>query len=132
MKQEDFNKMVKDGSDRRAIILTKKGSDYDKIDQDRLSSFKKIAAIANQLEIAGCTNFRGSDMAMIEILFKMVRDANLKSSGRPVQNESRQDTIDDMHNYIDLKAANEVDEANPAYVKYQAAPPTLNKTGLEI
>ena len=110
MKETDFNKLVTDGSGRREKILLKKGSDYDKIDSDRLSSFKKVATIANELEVAGCTTFKGSDIANILLILKQVRDANICSSGRPTQNESRIDTNDDWHNYIDLKLANEIDE----------------------
>jgi hypothetical protein len=110
MKEEKFNKLVTEGHNRRAAIMLKKGSDYDKIEADRLSSFKKVAIIANELEVAGCTTFKGSDIANILLILKQVRDANIRQSGRPVQNESRQDTLDDWHNYIDLKLANEIDE----------------------
>jgi hypothetical protein len=110
MKEERFNQLVTEGADRRAKLMLKKGSDYDKIEADRLSSFKKVAVIANQLEVAGCTNFQGSDVAHILLILKQVRDANLRQSGRTAQNESRMDTNDDWHNYIDLKLANEIDE----------------------
>ena len=110
MQEQKFNQLVTDGNERRGKILFKKGSDYDKIESDRLSSFKKVAVIANQLEVAGCTNFKGSDIANILLILKQVRDANLRQSGRPAQNESRMDTNDDWHNYIDLKLANEMDE----------------------
>jgi len=110
MKEEVFKKLVTEGATRREGILLKKGSDYDKIDSDRLSSFKESAIIANTLRVAGCTNFKGSDIANILLILKQVRDANIRSSGRPTQNESRIDTNDDWHNYIDLKLANEIDE----------------------
>jgi hypothetical protein len=110
MKNEFFNRLVFEGQKRRFEILLRKGSDYDKIDSDRLSSFKKVAAIANTLEVAGCINFKGSDIANILLILKQVRDANIRQSGRPVQNESRVDTNDDLHNYIDLKFGCEVDE----------------------
>lgn len=110
MKNDKFTELVTSGAERRAAMLLKKGSDYDQIDKDRLSSFKKVAHIANELEVAGCTQFKGSDIANILLILKQVRDANLKTSGRTAQNESRVDTVDDMHNYIDLKLANEVDE----------------------
>ena len=110
MKEPEFNKMVTEGNERRTKMMFKKGSDYDKIDSDRLSSFKEVAIIANTLRVAGCTTFKGSDIANILLILKQVRDANIRSSGRPTQNESRIDTNDDWHNYIDLKLANEIDE----------------------
>jgi hypothetical protein len=111
VKPLDFFKMVKDGAERRLKLLEKKGHDYSKSDIDQLSVFKKAATIANALEVDGCTTHTGSGMATYQFIIKQVRDANLKQSGKVPLNESREDTIDDMHNYIDLKTANEIDEA---------------------
>jgi len=110
MNNERFNQIVTEGAERRAKILCKKGSDYDKIDSDRLSSFKKVANILNELEVDGHTDHTATGVATTLLTLKQVRDTNLKSSGRPTQNESRQDTIDDWHNYIDLKTGCEIDE----------------------
>jgi hypothetical protein len=110
MKNDRFLKLVEDRITRCKNLLFKKGSDYDKVDQDRLSSFKKVAAIANELEIDNFTGHTGSGVANMLFVLKQVRDANLKHSNRPPQNESRTDTLDDMVNYIDLMVANEEDE----------------------
>ena len=110
MDAQTFEQLVSDSETRRRAIHQKKTSDYDKSDQDCLSAFRKVAAIANELEVNGFTGFTGSGIANIEVILKLVRDANLKNSGRPPQNESRMDTIDDLINYVYLKTGCEVDE----------------------
>ena len=69
-----------------------------------------MAIIANALEVCGFSGFTPSGIATIEVILKLVRDANLKNSGRPPQNESRMDTTDDLINYVHLKTGCEVDE----------------------
>jgi len=110
MDKDTFEQLVSDSETRRRAMRQKKRSDYDKGDNDRLSSFRKVAAIANELEVNGFTGFTGSGIATIEVILKLVRDANLKNSGRPPQNESRMDTTDDLINYVYLKTGCEVDE----------------------
>ena len=113
MDSNTFEQLVGDSETRRRAMRQKKSSDYDKGNDDRLSSFRKVAAIANELEVNGFTGFTGSGIATIEVILKLVRDANLKNSGRLPQNESRMDTIDDLINYVYLKTGCEVDEQTP-------------------
>jgi hypothetical protein len=110
MDAQTFEQLVSDSETRRRAIRQKKRSDYDKDDDDRLSSFRKVAAIVNALEVDGFSGFTPSGIATIMLALKLVRDANLKNSGRPPQNESRMDTTDDLINYVYLKTGCEVDE----------------------
>ncbi len=108
MKLERLEQLIKEGEKRRSVLRLKKSSDYGKT--DILSSFKKVASICNVLEVDGFTSHTPSGIATMLLQLKQVRDANLKNSGRPPQNESREDTFDDTHIYLDLKHSCEVDE----------------------
>jgi len=110
MKLERFEKIVTEGEKRRKALRLRKSSDYDKIDSDRLSSFKKVANICNELEVDNFTGHTPAGVTTMLLQLKQVRDANLKNSGRPPQNESREDTFDDTHVYVDLKHGCEIDE----------------------
>ena len=111
MENTAFNNIITEGNRRRVEMMTKKGHDYDKVEVDRLSSFKKVAIICKELDIDCHTP---SGVAAVLLVLKLVRDANLKSSGKDPFNESRTDTADDMHNYIDLKTCCEIDEVELA------------------
>ncbi|KKK76831.1 hypothetical protein LCGC14_2859680 [marine sediment metagenome] len=89
--------------------MVSKGADYDKVDVDRLSSFKEVAAILNVLQSEGRQDHTPIGVAETLFALKLVRNANLKNSGKPPNNESRMDTVDDAHNYLDLITALEVE-----------------------
>ncbi len=110
MKLEKFEQIVDEGEKRRKVLRLKKASDYGQLDSDMLTSFKKVAGICNELEVDGFAGHTPSGVATMLLQLKQVRDANLKNSGRPPQNESREDTFDDTHVYLDLKHACELDE----------------------
>lgn len=110
MNKASFDVYVKEVNERRVKILGDRGEEYDKPEIDTLTCFKKTAAIANALEVAGCKTFKGSDIASILVIVKQVRDANLKQNGKVVYDPVRLDTVLDWHNYVDLKTANEADE----------------------
>lgn len=107
---DSFYDMVNMGNSRRVEILQERGVVYDGDDKDMLKSFKKVAAVANVLEVAGCMNFKGSDIAELLIILKQVRGAHAKTHGIGVSDVDRIDIHDDLHNYTDLKRANEIDE----------------------
>jgi len=115
MKLERFEEIVEAGEVRRKALRLKKSSDYDQIDLDRLSSFKKVATICNTLGVDNFTSHTPSGIATMLLILKQVRDANLKNSGRLPQNESRADTFDDTHVYVDLKHGCEIDEQEETY-----------------
>lgn len=114
MHKNIFYDMVDHGNKRRGDILLERGKTYDGEDKDMLKSFKKTAAIASILEIAGCTNFKGSDIANLLIILKQVRGAHAKTHGIGVSDMDRIDLHDDTHNYLDLLRANEIDEVGEA------------------
>jgi hypothetical protein len=107
MNNQEFEQIVEQINTQRTALMRGKTHDYD-LASDRLASFKQVAAIAKVLQVNCHT---GSGIATVLLILKMVRDANLKSSGTAPSNESRNDTVIDWHNYIDLKLANEHDEA---------------------
>ncbi len=110
MERDKFERIVEEGEERRKVLRLRKGSDYAQIDSDMLSTFKKVANICNVLEVDDFTGHTPSGVATILLQLKQVRDANLKNSGRPPLNESRRDTFDDAHVYLDLKHGCEMDE----------------------
>lgn len=110
VKKEQFNRLVARGNERRVQILQERGKSYDSEDKDMLLSFKRTAEIANILEVAGCVSFKGSDIADILIILKQVRGKHAKAHGLGVLDVDRTDIHDDLHNYFDLRRANEVDE----------------------
>jgi len=110
MKKIAFYGFVKEVDERRFSTLGDRGAKYDNSETDVLGSFKKVAAIANILEVAGCSNFKGSDIANILMILKQVRDANMKKNGQGIYDPTRLDTLVDWHNYLDLRSANEADE----------------------
>ncbi len=111
MDNETFESLIKQWDEKRLAIITRKGKDYDQVETDRLSSFKKVAAICKELEV-NCTTPSG--IADVLLILKLVRDANLKVSGKSPQNESVEDTVLDAHNYIDLRQCCRIDEQQGA------------------
>lgn len=110
MHKDQFYNMVELGNAQRVGILHERGKTYDSDDKDMLLSFKNTAKIANIFEVAGCTNFNGSSIADILVILKQVRDVNAKTHGLGISGVDRTDIHDDLHNYLDLKRANEIDE----------------------
>ncbi len=106
MKIETFEEIVSKGEERRRALRQRKTHDYDN-EEDRLASFKQVANICKELKVDVS---KPSGIATVLFALKLVRDANLKANGKAPSNESREDTYDDMHNYIDLKMGCEIDE----------------------
>jgi hypothetical protein len=108
MNTEQLDSLVTKSQSRRRAILSRKGKDYDK-EEDRLSSFREVASILNTLKTDGYSGHTASGIAQMLLILKLVRDANLKEGGTTPENESRQDTLDDAHNYLELYEACELD-----------------------
>ena len=91
--------IIESSNSRRMKMLEGKSSDYN--DEDRLSSFKVVSRIQNQLQVDGHQNHTASGVAQTMVILKMVRDSNLRLRGKPSNYESREDTLDDTINYIE-------------------------------
>jgi hypothetical protein len=98
MKQEDQLKFIESINEKGIELLKSKGYDYAS-DNDVLKNFKEILQLVNLLKV---------DMSKIEgthmfyILLKVQRLCNLLFSGKTAKNESIQDTLIDLRNYVDL------------------------------
>ena len=112
MDARTFDEIVKTAYDRRMSIMGLKGIDYDKVEEgDRLSSFKEVAVILNILRVDGRSDHSPYEVASVLLVLKLVRDANLRALGKEPMNENRTDTLDDLHNYLDLRLAIEEDSS---------------------
>ena len=82
----------------RMSMLIDKGRDY--ANEDILSNFKRMSRLT---EILGITPSSSStDCALFLALLKLDRWCNLRRQKVSPTNESLKDTIQDLHNYIDL------------------------------
>lgn len=98
MKHKRLKIMMNDDFDARMDIFNKKSHDY--ADDDCLSNFKRMGKVLDALyvnelppELAYC---------MTLVLLKIDRTVNLIKRGVKPDNESIEDTMLDMMNYIDL------------------------------
>lgn len=98
MKSDTFLNQVHDTNTRRELLLQKRGQEYAK-DSDQLSSFKEMSAIWNTLHPSQLLS--PTDIAEILVILKLMRFANLRSSAF----SSLDDTMQDLHNYLDLTYA---------------------------
>ncbi|KKL18508.1 hypothetical protein LCGC14_2474810 [marine sediment metagenome] len=90
----------------RCGLLIEKNKDY--ATEDFLSNFKRMQKLCKVLDI----DVRRSpgDNARYLMLLKMDRWCNLLSKGTPPKNESIRDTVLDLHNYIDLAYACDIEK----------------------
>ncbi len=107
MKQQEIVEYAEKINDRRMALLTKRNTDYSEQDVDNgLSNFHDVSTIAKILGI----NIKASEVAMVQGILKMVRDANKKRLGELPTTEVRSDNSVDFHNYFDLSALCELEE----------------------
>jgi len=113
MKIDEAVKLEEEAHQRRMEIRKKKAHDYAKEEGDCLSNFKVIADIAAALKKHGYGIPIGKPhgAAMWHLLHKLVRILNLWNEEAAPQNESLEDTHDDLSNYNDL--------ANECYIDYK-------------
>lgn len=83
----------------RMDLLTSKGADYAH-DEDALANFKRMRTICAQLDVNPARS--PADCALFLALLKLDRWCNLRRKGTEPKHESVQDTVKDLHNYIDL------------------------------
>jgi len=106
MNFENYESFMQQSLKRRLELVKRKSADY--ADEDILSNFKRMAKVIETLRIDPT---RPHGVALIYILLKLDRLCNLLSKNTQPQNESIQDTIDDLKNYLDLLEACLVEEA---------------------
>jgi hypothetical protein len=101
VRRDEYIEMVTQSFKRRLEIFKCKSYDY--ADQSEcLGNFKRVAQILKLLKVDPTTSH---GVAIIYIVLKMDRFSNLMFSGKQPKNESIQDTIDDLKNYVDLLEA---------------------------
>jgi len=105
MKTEVFKNLVDSVNDQRLGLIGIRGTEYAKV-SDQVSSFKEVAQMAKVLDIV--PGMKPSQFAYVMVLLKLMRNSNLKNEDP--YSERRWDTILDLHNYIDLAIACELDE----------------------
>lgn len=106
MNRDKFKIMLYEISNKRMELMFKKGDDY--ATEDELSNFKRMESLCRVLNInpqVGATH-----CALFLALLKFDRWCNLRAKGVNPKNESIMDTIIDLHNYIDLAYACQLDE----------------------
>lgn len=100
--------LMKEINDKRLTLMLGKGHDY--ADEDALSNFKRMTSICWLLGIR--PEKSAADCAKFLMMLKIDRWCNLARQGKDPANEGIRDTIEDLHNYIDLAYACEMDSRN--------------------
>lgn len=104
---------------QRMDLLRKKGQDY-ATDTDKLANGKRLHQLCKLLDIRPAD--RPEDTFFFLLMLKIDRDRNLVRENKPPENESRQDTLQDLRNYVDLYEAMQLDVTEqPGYDKYTHA-----------
>ncbi len=98
MTQEDQLNFIKEINSKGMDLLKNKGYDYAQ-NNDVLKNFKEMHSICTLLGV-DFTKVEGTHM--FYILLKVQRLCNLLFSGKTAKNESIQDTLMDLRNYVDL------------------------------
>jgi len=102
MDEQAYIRLTETNFKRRIGIHKERSADYTAGSEDVLLNFKKVAQICCILEVDFVNE---SDAAMFHIIHKLVREMQLKKAGCLPQSESREDTLLDLANYVDLYAA---------------------------
>ena len=95
--EEQLKHIVKLDSDLLDIIESK-SNDY--ADADVLSNFKIVSEI---VKLSKINTELPEGYAMLMVILKIVRIWNLKTSGKPPENESLMDSYKDGNNYFKLR-----------------------------
>ncbi len=105
MNTEKYLELVNKVEQDRFALMGGKRQDY--ATEDVLSNFKRMSEVCRLLDIDPRRS--PADNARYLMMLKVDRWCNLARKGTPPVNESVRDTIHDLHNYIDLAYACEVD-----------------------
>jgi hypothetical protein len=91
---------VKKIDNKRLKLLDIKGNDYSR--QNKKSRFDNFQRMAKLVKVLGLDLTRPHMVALFMSLLKIDRYTNLTLTSRKPKNESIEDTILDLHNYVDL------------------------------
>jgi len=105
MNREDYEEFMQDSFRRRLELARRKGADY--ATENIISNFKRMAKVIETLRVDPT---KPHGVALIYALLKIDRLCNLLSKNTRPRNESLQDTVDDLKNYIDLLEACLIEE----------------------
>jgi hypothetical protein len=97
MKQSEQLELIKKINEKGIELLKSKGHDY--AGEDILKNFKEMNTMCNLLSV-DVSKIEG--IHMFYVLLKIQRLCNLLFSGKEAKNESIQDTLIDLRNYVDL------------------------------
>lgn len=106
MLRKDFAQLQTKISEAAHKLCTAKGDDY--AGEDNLSNFKRMTALCGILGVSPINS--PGDSARFLLLLKLDRWFNLRRKRAVPMNESIRDTILDLHNYIDLAYACDLEE----------------------
>jgi hypothetical protein len=101
MNRSDFLARVSRTDTTRLDLLLKKNKDY--ATEDFLSNFKRVHTVCKAWNIDPRRS--AGDCARFLVVLKTDRWCNLIGKDTKPANESVEDTINDLHNYIDLASA---------------------------
>lgn len=92
MTHERFNEIVNDETDRIKAILIKKQAEYN-LDEDRLSHFKRAAALSQE----------SPEKVLYGYMLKHIMSiSDMIASGKKYSKEVWQEKMTDIHNYLIL------------------------------
>lgn len=100
MIEDKFNQIVEESQKRCLLLRSKKRRDY--ANEDVLSNFKRVSEACSLYKI-DITKPYG--VALFLVVLKIDRLTKLINEGGTPQNESLNDTLDDLHNYEHLLEA---------------------------
>jgi hypothetical protein len=112
MLRDAYIKMVNGINKRRLNLTISKGHDYAD-DTDHLLNFKQVQQLCKLLDIDPRRS--PGDVARFNVVHKMQRWSNLMAGGKKPKHESIMDTIEDLHNYVDLAVGCDVDDGRIDY-----------------
>jgi len=116
MNRQTFHDIVRMRTEQRQKMFKMKSADY-ATDQDMLSNFKRVGDAAQILRVEELPHYLKYPFYMI--LNKLDRWINLIISARKPENESVNDTIMDLQNYIDLADAVHRDKERQTKEEYE-------------
>ena len=117
MDRKTFNQTIAESREKRDAISKAKSDDYAGA-EEVLGNFKRTALMLSTVFSAKLKKpLNADDVALIYIILKIDRYANLTGNSKVPNNEGIEDTIHDMQNYVELFEACYKDRTMPAEAK---------------
>jgi len=105
MNPSELAQMIHDMDEERLEVFINKSADY--ANEDALANFKRMHILCAAMNIN--TTESPTDCALFLVMLKLDRWQNLRNKQAKPKNEAVKDTILDLHNYIDLAYACELE-----------------------